>query len=241
MSPETELAAEPTWNYNDLVLFVFLAMLSIGAAQLLAYLAINAFHLSKADKALVLMPSQLVLYALLFLALYCILKLQYGRPFLASLAWVDFRFGAASALSLGFILALANGLFARLLHTPELDTPIQHLFDRRITAIEFGVIGITIGPLCEEFVFRGFMQPLFVRTLGPLVGILVTSALFGSLHLAQNQFTWQSGLLITAAGVAFGWMRQVSGSTRASTLMHSAYNFTYFLAAFSQTGNIANK
>jgi uncharacterized protein len=238
---ETEVAAEPTWNYNDLVLFVFLAMLSIGAAQLLAYLAAGALHLSKIDGALVLMPSQLLLYALLFLALFCILKLQYGRPFLASLAWVDFSFSAATALSTGLILAFANGLAARLLHTPELDTPIQHLFDRRITAIEFGFIGITVGPLCEEFVFRGFMQPLFVRTLGPVVGILVTSALFGSLHLAQNQFTWQSGLLITLAGVAFGWMRQVSGSTRASTLMHSAYNFTYFLAAFSQTGNITNK
>jgi uncharacterized protein len=241
VSPEVEVATEPTWNYNDLVLFVFLAMLSVGAAQLLAYLAVGALHLSKAERALVLMPSQVVLYALLFLALFCILKLQYGRPFLASLAWVDFPFSAFVALVLGFVLAFANGLAARLLHTPELDTPIQHLFDRRITAIEFGLIGTTVGPLCEEFVFRGFMQPLFVRTLGPLFGILVTSALFGSLHLAQNQFTWQSGLLITVAGVAFGWMRQLSGSTRASTLMHSAYNFTYFLAAFSQTGNITNK
>ena len=241
MSPETEVSTEPTWNYNDLVLFVFLAMLSIGAAQLSAYLAAGALHLSKTDKALVLMPSQLVLYALLFLALFCILKLQYGRPFLASLAWVDFPFSAATALLLGVVLAIANGVAARLLHTPELDTPIQHLFNRRVTAIEFGLIGTTVGPLCEEFVFRGFMQPLFVRTLGPMFGILVTAALFGSLHLAQNQFTWQSGLLITVAGVAFGWMRQVSGSTRASTLMHSAYNFTYFLAAFSQTGNFTNK
>ncbi len=103
------------------------------------------------------------------------------------------------------------------------------------------MIGTTIGPLCEELVFRGFMQPLFVRTLGPLVGILITAALFGSLHLAQNQFTWQSGLLITAAGAAFGWMRHISNSTRASTLMHSAYNLAYFLAAFSQTGNLTNK
>jgi membrane protease YdiL (CAAX protease family) len=244
VSPETEVTPnelEPSWNYNDLLIFVFLAMLSVGAAQLLAYLAEGALHLSKAERPLVLMPSQVVLYAFLFLALYGILKLEYGRPFLKSMAWVDFPFSAAAALTLGVMLAFGNGMAARLLHTPEMDTPIQHLFDRRITAIEFGLIGTTVGPLCEEFVFRGFMQPLFVRSLGPVVGILITAALFGSLHLAQNKFAWQSGLLIMLAGVAFGWMRQVSGSTRASTLMHSAYNFTYFMAAFSQTGNITHK
>ena len=232
---------EPTWNYNDLLIFVFLAMLSVGVVQFLTYLVVGAMHLSKVDKPLALMPSQVVLYALLFLVLYGILKVEYGRPFLKSLAWVDFPFSAAAALVLGFLLAFANGLAARLLHTPDIDTPIQHLFDRRVTAIEFGLVGITLGPLCEEFVFRGFMQPLFVRSLGSIVGILITAALFGSLHLAQNKFAWQSGVLIMLAGVAFGWMRQVSGSTRASTLMHSAYNFTYFLAAFSQTGHITNK
>ncbi len=241
MSPEPELSTEPSWNYNDLLVFVFLAMLSIGVAQLITYLAVGALHLSKADKPLALMPAQVVLYVFLFIALFGILKLQYGRPVLESLAWVDFRFSPFIPLALGFFLAFANGFAGRLLHTPELDTPILHLFDRRITAIEFGLIGTTIGPLCEELVFRGFMQPLFVRTLGPVVGILITAALFGSLHLAQNQFTWQSGVLITAAGAAFGWMRYISNSTRASTLMHSAYNFTYFLAAFSQTGNFTNK
>jgi membrane protease YdiL (CAAX protease family) len=212
-------------------------MLSIGAAQLVTYLATGALHLAKADRVLLLMPSQLMLYGFLFLALFAILKLQYGRPFLLSLAWVGFRVSVVTVLSLGILLAFANGLAAWLLRTPELDTPIQHLFQRRVTAIEFGIVGITIGPLCEELVFRGFMQPVFVRSLGPAIGILITAVLFGSLHLAQNQFAWQSGLVITLAGVAFGWMRQLSGSTRASTLMHSAYNFTYFLAAFSQTGN----
>lgn len=241
MIPETERSTEPSWNYNDLLLFIFLGMLSIGAAQVLTYAVGLALHLSKAERPLLLMPSQVVLYAFLFLALFVILKLQYGRPVLASLAWVDFPFSPATPLALGIFLAFANGIAARLLHTPEVDTPIQHLFDRRITAIEFGLIGTTIGPLCEEFVFRGFIQPLFVRSLGPVVGILITAALFGSLHLAQNSFAWQSGLLITLAGVAFGWMRHISGSTRASVLMHSAYNFTYFLAAFSQTGNLTNK
>ncbi len=237
MIVETEVTSEPTWNYNDLVLFVFLAMVSIGVVQALTYLASRALHLSKAERPLLLMPTQVMLYFLLLMALYGILKLQYGRPVLASLAWVDFPLSAVSVLLTGFALAVVNGIAARLLHTPDLDTPIRHLFDRRLTAIEFGLLATTLGPLCEEFIFRGFMQPLFVRSLGSVAGILITAVLFGSLHLAQNSFAWQSGLLITITGVALGWMRQISGSTKASALMHSAYNFTYFVAAFSQLGN----
>ena len=234
MSPATEVSTEPTWDYNDLILFVFLAVLCVGAAQLLTFLVSNGLHLSKGDRVLALMPSQLLLYALLFVALYSILKLQYGRPFLTSLAWVDFPFSAMTAIMFGVLLAVLNVVASQLLHTPEVDTPVKHLLEHRLTAIEFGLIGSTVGPLCEELVFRGFMQPVFVRSAGATFGILITAICFGSLHLAQNGFAWQSGVLIAIAGIAFGWMRQLSGSTRASTLMHSAYNFTIFLPVFFQ-------
>jgi membrane protease YdiL (CAAX protease family) len=239
--PEPEAATGPSWNYNDLAIFVFFALLSVGLAQLLSYLVAQGLHLSKPDRVLLLMPSQLLLYSLLFGALYGILKLQYEGSFLRSIAWVDFPFSLLTPLALGFLLAFLNGLAARILRTPEIDTPIQHLLDRRITAIEFGLIGTTIGPLCEEIVFRGFIQPLFVRSLGPVAGILITAILFGSLHLSQNGFAWQTGVVITLAGIAFGWMRHVSGSTKASTLMHSGYNLILFLAAFSQIGNQIEK
>jgi membrane protease YdiL (CAAX protease family) len=40
------------------------------------------------------------------------------------------------------------------------------------------------------------------------------------------------------AGTAFGWMRQVSGSTRAAAIMHAAYNFIFFATIFSQKGSL---
>jgi uncharacterized protein len=241
VSPATEIPTEPTWDYNDLILFVFLAVLCVGAAQLLTFLIGNLLHLSKADRVLTLLPSQLLLYGLLFIALYAILKLQYGRPFLTSLAWVDFPFSAMTPIVFGVLLAVLNVIASQLLHTPEVDTPVKHLLERRLTAIEFGLLSSTVGPLCEELVFRGFVQPVLVRSTGAGLGILITAICFGALHLAQNGFAWQSGVLIAIAGIAFGWMRQLSGSTRASTLMHSAYNFTIFLPVFFQSGNIANK
>ena len=241
MITDVEPVREPTWDYNDLVLFVFLSMLCVAITQGMIWVAIRALHLAVADRALVLLPSQIILYGLLLGALFAIIKLQYGRSFLTSLAWVNFRLGAGNVMIMGLMLAVFNSLVSALLHPPDIDTPLKHLFDRRITAIEFGLLGTTLAPICEELVFRGFMQPVFVRSLGPAIGILITAILFGSLHLAQNGFAWQSGLLITFAGLAFGWMRHISSSTKASTLMHATYNTILFVAAFSQPGTHVTK
>jgi membrane protease YdiL (CAAX protease family) len=65
--------------------------------------------------------------------------------------------------------------------------------------------------------------------MGVLPGILVTSVLFGALHLSQNAFIWQSGVLITLVGFVLGVIRHVSGSTRASAITHISYNSLPFL------------
>jgi membrane protease YdiL (CAAX protease family) len=57
----------------------------------------------------------------------------------------------------------------------------------------------------------------------------VTSICFGALHLGQNAFIWQSGLLITIVGFVLGVVRHVSGSTRASAITHISYNALPFL------------
>ena len=109
---------------------------------------------------------------------------------------------------------------------------MKRLFSNRLTIIEFGIVAVTIGPVCEELVFRGFIQPVLVRSTGRIAGILITAVAFGALHLAQNSFVWQLGVLIAAAGVAFGWMREITGSTKASTWMHAGFNSTIFLTLF---------
>lgn len=38
------------------------------------------------------------------------------------------------------------------------------------------------GPILEELIFRGLLQPIFVRTLGVSPGIAVTAILFGTMH-----------------------------------------------------------
>ena len=101
--------------------------------------------------------------------------------------------------------------------------------------IAIALFSITLGPMVEELLFRGFLQPVLVGVAGVFPGILVTSALFGGLHLMQNDYIWQSGLLITLIGFALGTIRHVSGSTRASTNAHIGYNSLPFLGLLLQS------
>src|SRR5437870_13919009 len=132
-------------------------------------------------------------------------------------------------MAMAFVIALLGAL----LKTPETPGPMKELLENRTSLILVAIFGVTLGPICEELAFRGFMQPLFIRSLGVGPGIALSALGFGLLHLPQNGFTWQYGLLITLAGAAFGWMRWISRSTLGSAIMHSAYNLTLFLGFFA--------
>jgi membrane protease YdiL (CAAX protease family) len=233
VTPEISIEREPSWGYTDLVVFTFLSLMSIVFCQLAVHGLVVLFHGDPHNDGAFLLPTQVLLYALLFGILGAIIKLQYGRGFWRSLGWKESSVGLGAAALLGFALALLMAWLGAVLHTPDVDTPVKHLLARRSTAIEFAIVATTLGPLCEELIFRGFLQPVLVRSLGAAIGILLTGASFGALHLVQYGFAWQAGALITIAGMAFGWMRQLTGSTRASTCMHAAYNGCFFILLFA--------
>jgi membrane protease YdiL (CAAX protease family) len=95
-----------------------------------------------------------------------------------------------------------------------------------------GIFAVTLGPLCEELAFRGFLQPLLVRSVGAALGIFLTSVPFGLLHLQEYSWSWRHALLITLAGCAFGVVRYRTRSTAVAAVMHAAYNSTFFIAAW---------
>jgi membrane protease YdiL (CAAX protease family) len=89
---------------------------------------------------------------------------------------------------------------------------------------------VTAGPVIEELLFRGLLQPVLVSLAGVFPGILITSLLFAGVHLPQNAGVWQSAVIIGIAGFGFGVVRHITGSTRASSIMHIAYNALPFAA-----------
>jgi membrane protease YdiL (CAAX protease family) len=221
------------WNYRDLALFLGLAAPCLLGGALLTKVAVLALYISTSHKALELLPGQFIGYALLYAALAFIFRFEYERPFWRSLGWRWPEFRMPSIIGLGSVLAFSIAILGALLKTPEVPAPMRELFNDRASLLAVAFAGVTIGPLCEELAFRGFMQPLFIRSLGVVPGIFLSALGFGLLHLPQYGYDWQHGVLITLAGAGFGWMRWISGSTLGSTIMHAAYNLTLFLGFFA--------
>jgi membrane protease YdiL (CAAX protease family) len=78
----------------------------------------------------------------------------------------------------------------------------------------------------EELLFRGALQPLAERWLGPLNALIIVSVVFGALHAAS----WLYFLLAAAVGVYFGWLAQSFDDLTAPILVHSLYDFAALMA-----------
>jgi uncharacterized protein len=228
----------PFWGYSDLIVFFGLALPCMFLGAIVVKSFVQVFYLHVRSMALELVPAQFLGYGFLFFTLYLLLKFHYHRPFWPSLRWVRTeRPSAARSFLYGFALAFVVQLLGYALRTPDLQTPMKQLLSDRKSVLLISIFAVTLGPLCEELAFRGFLQPVLVRSFGSAGGIVLAAIPFGLLHLSQYGGSWRHGLLITIAGIGFGWMRHVSGSTRAAAIMHAGYNSIFFIALF-QSDNL---
>ena len=218
------------WDYQDLLVFVAAFFPVVLGSGLLLGLLFRGLGLPGAGKAPQLLTAQFLAYALWFGFLYLILRLKYDCPFWKSLGWVRFREKFGQHVVSGVALALAVGMLGVLLRTPDLDTPMKRLMGDRLSVILIGVAAATVGPLGEELAFRGFVQPILVRSLGAAPGIFLTALPFALLHGPEYAWSWRHVLLIATAGCTFGWIRYRTGSTAAAAVVHAAYNSTFFAA-----------
>lgn len=233
-APPPEEPREPFWGYGDLALFIGMALPSLLIGALAVRATVAALGIPVRRQIYVLLPGQFVGYLILFTLLWLVFRYHYQRPFWRSLGWVPSGVPAPRLLLGGVALAFAVAFGSALLQTPDVESPMKELLADGGAVFMVAIFATTLGPLAEELAFRGFMQPLFVRSVGAVAGILLASLPFGLLHLQQYGWSWRHGLLITLAGAGFGWMRHRTGSTRAATIMHIAYNCTFFLALVAQ-------
>jgi uncharacterized protein len=223
----------PFWGYSDLLLFIGLLIPCVLLATGIVRGVFAIVRVNPGSGVLLLLPQQLLGYGLIFGVLALILRLQYDRPFWRSLAWSKMRIQFGWIVISGLICALGVAWVGTLIQTPTKGNPMTQLMQDRASLIFMAIFGVTLAPVCEELAFRGFLQPLLVRSLGTLPGILLASVPFGFLHYREYGNSWRHALLIGLAGASFGWMRHVTGSTKASSLMHASYNGMIFLAVFS--------
>lgn len=185
------------------------------------------------SRELVALPAQLLLYIFLYFALWLIIKVKYDRPVWTSLGWKSSRIASWQAFAGGCALSFVVGLLGSALRTPQIKSPFDRFLHSPGWIALFGLFAVFLGPVFEELVFRGFVQPLLSRDLGNLAGILLTAFAFGFLH-GPEYGAWQFVALITAAGACFGWVRAWTGSLVPAVVMHAGFNTVFFVAALTQ-------
>jgi membrane protease YdiL (CAAX protease family) len=228
----------PFWGYNDLLLFIGLAPVCLILGFALVKLPLRWLHVHPAAQVEELLPEQLLGYLFLFGALAVIFRQWHDRPFWASLGWTSMRLPAGLIVCAGVVTALIVAGASSLIRLPDTTNPMTELMQSRTAVLLMAVFGTTVAPVCEELAFRGFLQPLLTRSLGAAPGILLAAIPFGLLHYQEYGNSWRHALIISAAGAAFGAMRQFTGSTKAAALMHASYNALFFLAFFSDSKDL---
>lgn len=227
--PETP-AREPFWGYVDLALMLGLLTASTAVILLMVGALVGFNPRLRDDPTPLAVPTQFVLYGLVYLCFWFVLGLRYKRPVLEALGWRRSGFNLFAAGLGGALLALAISALASLVHTPKVASPVDKLIGTPFSFAVVAFLAVIAAPFFEELFFRGFLQPLFSRTLGTAAGILVTAVLFGTLHGPEYSWAWQYAVAISIAGAVFGWVRARANSIVPATVMHGCFNAVQVIA-----------
>jgi uncharacterized protein len=239
-----------TWSWPHFVIFVFFGFVSLFVVQIsmIGYYAPREVKLTptQLEQYLISKPqfaigSMVLWYAALFFFLYVTLAVLRGLPFWKSLGWrkIQAQAGGLPAHPLlyffmGCGLSLVVAIVTSALRPPE-NIPIEELFKHRQTALLFIAMAVLVAPLVEETLFRGYLYPLFARSLGVGSSIVITGILFGLMHAEQLGRTWSLVSILVVVGIVFTMVRARTGSVFASYLMHLGYNSLISAAALLST------
>jgi membrane protease YdiL (CAAX protease family) len=98
------------------------------------------------------------------------------------------------------------------------------------------VLQVTLGPVLEEVVFRGYLFALVTWLLQGLgndsarnrLVVMAAAITFALVHMSQPGAGWLQLMCITSTGTLYGWLRIRSGSVAPAAASHAAYNLTLY-------------
>jgi membrane protease YdiL (CAAX protease family) len=102
----------------------------------------------------------------------------------------------------------------------EYAEQIRELKPQNTVQLVVTIIGLCLlVPISEEMVFRGMIQRIFSRNMGPVVGVLLAGALFGAVHLNAHLL-----ISITCFGWFLGFLFESTGNLVYSMVAHAIFN-----------------
>ena len=127
----------------------------------------------------------------------------------------------------GIIMQLILGEFApsgrALALVDSIDSPI---------AVIALFLAVAVGaPIVEELFYRGIVQGALVDRMGPVLGIGLTSVIFGAVHLSAIEFA-----PLAVAGLGFGLLAWKRGRLLPAIVAHMAFNTFTLVLLFASTG-----
>lgn len=88
--------------------------------------------------------------------------------------------------------------------------------------VVFGLAVAVGAPICEELFFRGLVQPSLQRRLGGWVGLVLTAAFFGLLHVGDNPP--EAAVPLAFFGVVVGVLAWRTGRLGPGIVTHMTFN-----------------
>lgn len=83
------------------------------------------------------------------------------------------------------------------------------------------VFGVVVAPVTEEYLFRGMLYPAFRDETSPLAGAILSSVLFGAVHMS-----WTAGPALFALAFVLCRLYERTGSVWPGVLVHALNNAT---------------
>ncbi|MCA8888757.1 MAG: CPBP family intramembrane metalloprotease [Parvularculaceae bacterium] len=87
------------------------------------------------------------------------------------------------------------------------------------TPLRIVVISLAAG-VCEEMLFRGFLQTLFAGASHPALAIFASALVFGALHMRTTLYV----VITTVIGIYLGVLFLVTGDLAAPMICHGVYD-----------------